>query len=1748
FDTDGDRTTFSSDETDQIYEIWRRIAEDFAPFEINVTTIDSRRYDDGEGIIIAIGGDGSWQAAPAPTTSTGYSEFETFISGGGDNIAVVNAEAIGSIHELSFEASAIISNALGIVRSNSVSTNTPAASPVSVSAIGGLFEDELLDVFLPEIGGSAFQDPIAIILDPSRNNIPLRGDDHGQGQIAAIYYVIAARDDVQSGRIEKISDVDEFRFETKGGTGTIQVSGIDLTADPNAPAGVLNPGANLAPELRLLDANTGIEIQPATPDDDPSPLKVSKTYILLPTITYLIQVSPNLNILNRGNIGEYEVTLVDIDPKGVVISFPGDPAFPENDQTFLDAGLVERPAGQSLASDLFVTLVSTDPGEVTVTPTVTIPAGQLSATFDIFTHDDNLLDGEQSVDIIAFLNGELNDQKPIRIADYETLTVDASSASVLENAVQMEVTVRRSNVGDPAREDYWVSFNNAIHRYSPAGVLLTSVPVPWSAVNRPSEETVHDIHVMDDGRVVVYNGSGSQNSPVLSVYDGSTWSDPIVIDGLTAGRFVLDVSNSLNDSDPGAGGITSVGDFVFLTDTRTGNSPGGLVRVNVRNQALDHFAADSLGSRMFVNRSALDGRVDEIDPVTGNILNTIDLANYLVDAGSKADAITFDGKFLWVLRNSAGLGDILKIDPDTEVHLETHIVPRIRGTQGGLAYLNGKLYIMDIGRVGAGGIILDPSNAGYRIYNPTTRVLDGRIFSVQGFNPSNPIGTLVSSIAAIPEADRLVFYGVEVLAPGIPGGFGFPSIPPVLGAATIYEVGPNSGIVLNDYALEDLNSLSGRATFVAGTGIGTISDVNIGGSFLDELLYINDGMGMIGVFDRTGTQVDVNLVTSAKDRVANDNGYNAIGDIAGADIIGQQKTLSFRDVTIGLDGRLYGLVESGTEVEIYNPNTLSRVDGVVLVDAGGISVTVRAISVDENGLIYGGSETGELLVFDNQGNQIQQLSTGLGVISDIETNFSHEVIIADEAGRVQVGTRTAITDQTQFTDLANLGDVAFVSFNKHPSRPTGVLYVSLQSSDVTELNIPDSVIPVIFPEGLNEVQVTIDVVDDNEFDGPQLVTLNGISNHYVSIDTVVTVEDFETVGVLIGTFLTDQDGNFILDAAGRKQFVEVPSFNETDGPVIANAVKVFRTDTDGPFNVPDVSLGQVTDPTEILDNDVILSEPIVIEKQVSRITDVNVTLSLEHSWVPDLDVFLRSPSGTRVELFTDLSSNESSITALTLDDESASRVIDANAPFTGHFIPERPLSTFDGEDPSGAWILEITDDNPTDNGVLLKWSLEISTMGISQTRLTLQSSDTDEATVPTSPIVIPAGRSEIFVDLTIVNDQIVEPLVADNVTISLAQLLDPALDAAFFKGSDDVLIVDINTLSVTLDKTEVSEGDGSQAAWGTITRIQTTNDLVISLTSDDPTGRLNVPTSVTIPDGQNSVSFDIGVINDLMFNENAPAVAFNTTATNYLSAISPAITIIDLAPRLSLSTLRTTISEDEGTITIVLARLDVGDLSVPQLVSLVSNDESSVTVPATFLIPAGAVSTTFTATIIDDNLLEIPAPGTEGTSVTITAADTNTANRTVNSSTLELVVKDAEFLSITVPSGSERILENAGVGAAVGTVSVSTAGHTSPIIVNLTSSDLSEASVPQQILIPVGETSATFSIDAINDSFIDRDQAVAITATSANYRQGVLDITVADHEPPILTGPGFETGDPTPALTWSPVDGATRYDLWLNDV
>jgi len=152
---------------------------------------------------------------------------------------------------------------------------------------------------------------------------------------------------------------------------------------------------------------------------------------------------------------------------------------------------------------------------------------------------------------------------------------------------------------------------------------------------------------------------------------------------------------------------------------------------------------------------------------------------------------------------------------------------------------------------------------------------------------------------------------------------------------------------------------------------------------------------------------------------------------------------------------------------------------------------------------------------------------------------------------------------------------------------------------------------------------------------------------------------------------------------------------------------VFSFVTDNTLcNFPDLPIPDNT-PEGVTDNFIVAPGPHVI-------MDLDIHVEITHTWVGDLIVTLEHvDTGTRVTLMdrpgkpVSYNGCSSDDVAATLDDEAGSPVEDACASTTpaisGLFIPNEPLSAFDGEDIAGEWSLTVSDEAGLDVGVLVQW-------------------------------------------------------------------------------------------------------------------------------------------------------------------------------------------------------------------------------------------------------------------------------------------------------------------------------------------------------------------------------------------------------------------------------------------------------------
>jgi autotransporter-associated beta strand protein len=144
------------------------------------------------------------------------------------------------------------------------------------------------------------------------------------------------------------------------------------------------------------------------------------------------------------------------------------------------------------------------------------------------------------------------------------------------------------------------------------------------------------------------------------------------------------------------------------------------------------------------------------------------------------------------------------------------------------------------------------------------------------------------------------------------------------------------------------------------------------------------------------------------------------------------------------------------------------------------------------------------------------------------------------------------------------------------------------------------------------------------------------------------------------------------------------------------------------------AFGSTNVPKAILDLDTTNSLINVTNQFVIR--KARVSVHATHPAAGDLRFRLRSPAGLEVLLSANRGGNVANYgnscspaaARTTFDDDAATKITAASAPFVGTFAPEENLATLIGQNSFGTWRLFVDDTVPGDTGTLQCWSLSLA--------------------------------------------------------------------------------------------------------------------------------------------------------------------------------------------------------------------------------------------------------------------------------------------------------------------------------------------------------------------------------------------------------------------------------------------------------
>jgi subtilisin-like proprotein convertase family protein len=192
--------------------------------------------------------------------------------------------------------------------------------------------------------------------------------------------------------------------------------------------------------------------------------------------------------------------------------------------------------------------------------------------------------------------------------------------------------------------------------------------------------------------------------------------------------------------------------------------------------------------------------------------------------------------------------------------------------------------------------------------------------------------------------------------------------------------------------------------------------------------------------------------------------------------------------------------------------------------------------------------------------------------------------------------------------------------------------------------------------------------------------------------------------------------------------------------------------------------------------------------------------------------------------------------------------------------------------------------------------------------------------------------------------------------------------------------------------------------------------------------------------------------------------------------------------------------------------IEFSSQSVALTYQIQGNSGISSATTGTFLIEESANGTSYTnlrtitnASNVDTAYSDAPATSTRFIRYRYL---TKTAGN-IQLDKLAITAAVPNVLSVVV--NPVTISEGAGASVATATVTVS-AAPVSNLVVNLSSFDTTEATVPSTVTILAGQTSATFSVTAIDDLDVDGTQTVVITAASVGYSSGTFSLSVTDND------------------------------------
>ena len=378
----------------------------------------------------------------------------------------------------------------------------------------------------------------------------------------------------------------------------------------------------------------------------------------------------------------------------------------------------------------------------------------------------------------------------------------------------------------------------------------------------------------------------------------------------------------------------------------------------------------------------------------------------------------------------------------------------------------------------------------------------------------------------------------------------------------------------------------------------------------------------------------------------------------------------------------------------------------------------------------------------------------------------------------------------------------------------------------------------------------------------------------------------------------------------------------------------------------------------------------------------------------------------------------------------------------------------------------------------------------------------DRISLDSTEVTIPTGSASAAFTITVANDDDINE--DDEVNIKVSNSTYGEKTYVFRVENND-----FPELTLTSSNTDLNEGDTFSLTVRS-SRVEPA-DLEVELGCERP-ARFRMPSTVTIPQGQQEVTVNVDVVDDSEVSD-VVDVKFTATSGRYTNGTCLVVLNDDDMPDLQFTVTPATISEGAGPSAIQCTIERTTKLENKVTVYLSANVDGQIYFPMQSITLNGQQkSATFSIGAIDNDRMEGDRTVNVTASIWISSCGCSASETTGGSVTRQITILDDDGPALSVLPLKSSMLE----GSSGNVVRVSRNNDTSsPLTVTLTSNADASLSYVHTAEIPAGSEYVDFVIAVPRNDVADDSQTIVFTASSNGYAKGtnwvlITDQTLAD--------------------------------------